>query len=70
MDTPAKTRRSRTVKRAPYVGPPCLSCGHDTLNVPCTRRECGRWFEVCGGCPDVLDRYVETDGRCPFCRVQ
>ncbi len=67
MSAPTKTRSRR---RTPYVGALCRDCGHKTLNVPCIRRECGRWFAVCGGCQDELDRYVETDGRCPWCRVQ
>lgn len=57
-------------RRTPYVGARCLSCGHETLVVPCIRPECTRWVLVCGGCPDVRDRYVETDGRCEYCRVQ
>lgn len=68
METNAK--RSRGRRRVPYVGPKCLECGHDTLVTPCIRPGCGRWFDVCGGCPDVLDRYIETDGLCPYCRVQ
>ncbi len=70
MEAPAKRRPRRPRRPTPYVGPPCLACGHDTLVVPCVRRECGRWFVLCGGCADELDRYVETDGRCPYCRVQ
>ncbi len=69
MNAPAKPRRIRRAKHSPHVGPRCCACGHETLVVPCILR-CGRWFSVCGGCLDELDRYIETDGKCPYCRVQ
>lgn len=65
-----KLRRSHATRRTPYVGPRCRNCDHDTLVVPCIRPECARWFSVCGGCADEFDRYIETDGRCHYCRVQ
>lgn len=52
-----------------YVGPTCRDCRHETLVAPCIRPECRRWVLVCG-CPDVRDRYIETGGRCEWCRVQ
>jgi DNA-directed RNA polymerase subunit RPC12/RpoP len=64
------TAKRRTRRRSPYVGSPCRACGHDSLVMPCTRPGCDRWLSVCGGCLDEIDRFVETDGRCPYCRVQ
>lgn len=56
--------------RAPYVGPRCAACGEWTLVAPCVRPECTRWTVVCWGCPDVADRFIDSDGRCESCRVQ
>ena len=64
-----KPPRRPTAHRKPYVGPACRDCHHETLIVPCIRPECCRWVTLCG-CPDLRDRYVETDGRCEWCRVQ
>lgn len=66
----AKPKRSRSRRTTPHVGPVCLACRHETLAVPCILAECSSVFLVCGGCLDELDRYIETDGRCPYCRVQ
>lgn len=64
------TAKRRTRRRSPYLGSPCRACGHDTLVTSCTRPGCDQWLSVCGGCLDEIDRFIETDGRCPYCRVQ
>lgn len=63
-------KRGHHRKPAPYVGPPCCNCGFDTLWVPCSRPSCWHWLSVCGGCLDECERYIETAGRCPYCRAQ
>lgn len=70
MDAGAKRKRTSR-RRAPYVGPKCRACGYDTLVTPCACRDCMQWMILCGGChDDELDRYVEAEGRCPYCRAQ
>ena len=68
----AKTSTTRGRKRAarrPYCGPRCLACGCFTLVTPCVLPECLQWVIVCDGCAEELDRFIETDGRCAYCRI-
>lgn len=59
-----------STKRTAYVGPPCLTCRYDTLVVPCICDDCPRWVVLCGGCSETCERFIETEGRCEYCRVQ
>jgi hypothetical protein len=62
-----KASSRRAVPEGIYL---CLACEHEAFAAPCVVRGCDRWFVVCPRCPDEYDRYVETGGRCPYCRVQ
>jgi hypothetical protein len=71
VDIPIKRRRGYARRKA-RTGPPCPKCERPMLASPCTRSRCRGWSVLCWACPDEdeVERFIETDGRCPLCRTQ
>lgn len=55
-------------KRPHRVGETCPACGHQTLIAPCSLPDCMSETTFCWGCPDVLERFTASEGRCEGCR--
>lgn len=63
------TRGRKRVARRPYCGPRCPACGRFTLVALSVLSECLLWVIVCDGCAEELDRFIATDGRCAYYRI-